>query len=77
MADFNPDSVLFPLILPLLPSPLEAHVWPEPWWWPDRDYHVNQFSSARTGTELGKKFETFLCSNSCLLMVFPCLEVPD
>ena len=38
---------------------------------------INQFSSARTGAELGKKFETFPCSNSRLNMVFPCLEIPD
>ena len=77
IADLNPDSVTFPLNLPLPQAPVEAYVWSEPGWWPDRDYHVNQFSSARTGAELGKKFETFPCSNSCVIIVFPCLEIPD
>ena len=74
IADLNPDSVTFPLNLPL----------PQAQWklmfglsLGGGQTEINQFSSARTGAELGKKFETFPCSNSRFIMVFPCLEIPD
>ena len=74
IADLYPDSVTFPLNLPL----------PQAQWklmfglsLGGGQTEINQFSSARTGAELGKKFETFPCSNSRFIMVFPCLEIPD
>ena len=75
IADLNPDYVAFPLNLPL----------PQAQWklmfglslGGGLTEIIMLISSARLGAELGKEFETFPCSNSCVIMVFPCLEIPD